>query len=237
MREPGPSELDPSEPLADETAPYVDFCREAAKLGMDVNDYLEQNLEWTRVRPLVERAVLPYLRSDSTVCELGPGTGRWSREVLKALPEGRLELVDQSPWFVNFLTDYFQSDPRVHIHQNNGHTLPFPERSIDLVLSFGTFLGLKVGTVYRYAAQFHRVLRPGGHFVLEYLDPETPEGWKWLMEQFEGHDHPGSLTCYTPKIMAALFSEAGLEIVRDERVILWQPDYPFRFLTGRRVLL
>lgn len=217
------------------TLPYMHFVEEAERLGMDVNDYLEHKLEWGDVRALLERSVFPFLRPDSIVCELGAGTGRWSREILKEIPQGQLHLVDYSPWFVQFQTRYFGDDPRVAIHQTNGFALPIEESDwIDVCCSFGTFIMMKLGNIYRYAREFRRVLKPGGHFVIEYIDIETPEGWDWLVTQSSGENEAGCFTYYTPAILKHVFEDAGLEVLRDDHVGKWHTQYPYRWLIGRR---
>ena len=45
-------------------------------------------------RRVFKRAILPFLKSDSTVMELGPGNGAWSRAILRHIPNGKLITVD-----------------------------------------------------------------------------------------------------------------------------------------------
>jgi spermidine synthase len=45
-------------------------------------------------RKVFKRAVLPYLRPDARVLELGPGRGSWTRALLRYLPRGELRTVD-----------------------------------------------------------------------------------------------------------------------------------------------
>lgn len=45
-------------------------------------------------REVFRRAVLPYLRPDSKVLELGPGSGSWTRAILKYVPRGEVHTVD-----------------------------------------------------------------------------------------------------------------------------------------------
>ena len=210
----------------------TEHLEQAGRLGMDVNDYLEQQLGWN-VRPLLERALVPRLHAHSVVCELGPGTGRWSRRILEEIAQGELHLVDYSPWFVEFLTEYFRNEPRVRVHKTQGDSIPIAGASIDLMVSFGTFIMLQLGTIYRYAREFRRVLKPGCYFVVEYIDINTPEGW----ELFETSCRAGDGGCYTyhtPEVLARVFRAAGLEVIEDDHVAQWCPGYQYRFLTGRR---
>lgn len=215
------------------TGPYPEYVAEAERLGMDPNEYMDEHLGWSPIEPILDRTVVPFLRENSTVCELGPATGRWSRYFLPRLGTGTLHLVDYSPWFVQFLADYFQASPQVQVHQTDGFSLPLPDQSVDLLVSFGTFVMLKAGTILSYARDFRRVLRPGSHFALEYLDGTSAEGWGWL----QIHSKPENATVfvyYTPQDMARLFTSEGLEIVRDEHIGEWYEQYPYRMLIGRR---
>lgn len=217
------------------TGPYPTYCAEANALGLDPNDYCEQNLGWGDIVPIVERIVTPRLRPDSVVCELGPGMGRWSRRMLPRIPRGALHLIDYSAWFVEFLADYFKEDPRVQVQQTDGFSLPLPDDSLDLIVSFATFVMMKAGTIQCYARDFQRVLKPGGEFAIEYLDMTTPEGWVWC--QYNSKPENSTIfTYYTPEMIASLFQEAGLEILADERVAEWYPEYFYRMLIGRKPL-
>src|SRR3974377_1954566 len=45
-------------------------------------------------RTVFKKAVLPYLKKNSKVLELGPGKGSWSRAILDSIPEGELTTID-----------------------------------------------------------------------------------------------------------------------------------------------
>ena len=215
--------------------PYPDYYAQAQELGVDVNDYLEQHLKWTDIAPILDRLIVPHLRPDSVVVELGPGTGRWSRRIVAHLPRGQLHLVDYSPWFVDMLTDYFKDEPRIRVHRTDGFSVPLPTpESVDVIVSFATFVMLKAGVILCYARDFYRVLKPGGVVILEYLDISTPEGWAWC-ENFSTPENATVFTYYTPEIMSGFFEMAGFEIVADEHVADWHPEYPYKVLIARRL--
>src|SRR5215469_3176288 len=97
--------------LSERPEGFAGYLEAAYAEGMDVNDYEEERLGWRLPLPTLEELVFPSLRDDSRVCEIGPGTGRWSRHMAGRVPLGELHLVDPSPWMVRFLTRYFQSAP------------------------------------------------------------------------------------------------------------------------------
>lgn len=194
--------------------PY--FAGEAARLGMDVNDYEEQVQGWPRPEPILEALVFPRLRPDSAVCEIGPGTGRWSRHLLARLPEGELHLVDHSPWIVDFLRGYFgAAGSRVRLHLADGASLPFgPEPGLDLVCCFGGFVSMKLGTIYAYSRSISACLAPGGWCVLDYVDVGRPEAWAWL-EANANAEYADIYTYHDRATVNRVLSLAGLEVAEE----------------------
>jgi SAM-dependent methyltransferase len=196
--------------LSEKPEGFPGYLADAQRLGVDVNDYEESHLGWYPARDLLEVTTLPYLQASSIVCEVGPGTGRFSRWMLPCISGGQLHLVDHSPWMVRFLESYFRTEPRVHVHLGNGQSLPFErERWIDLVFVAGTVIALKLGTIQLYALEFARVLKPGGRLVFDYIDPTTAEGWAHL--QTEGHRLPEVYTYHAPQVIDRVFADAGFD--------------------------
>jgi ubiquinone/menaquinone biosynthesis C-methylase UbiE len=191
---------------------YVEAARRA---GMDVNDYEEEVMGWLRPLPILEQVVFPLLREDSVVCELGPGTGRWSRHIAARLARGELHLVDHSPWLVDFLRAYFRGRPNVRVHLGDGHRLPFERNTwLDLVFATGTLVEFKLGMIYGHSREFYRLLKPGGYVVFDYIDPTTPEGWAHL----ESGVLPDVYTFHAPQVLDRVFESAGFEIVLRRQV-------------------
>jgi SAM-dependent methyltransferase len=195
----------------DKAEGFVGYVTRARQLGMDVNDYEEQELGWAPALPLLERVVFPHVRDDAVVVDVGPGTGRQARHLVPRLRRGELHLVDHSPWIVSFLRDYFAGEPTVSVHQNNGHDLPgVADDSVDLVFCGGTIIALKLGVVDLYAREFFRVLKWSGCAVFDYIDPTTLEGWQHLRAQT-----PYMRTIYAYHSGSAIervFTEAGFTI-------------------------
>ena len=200
--------------LSERPEGFAGYLEAAERAGMDVNDYEEQCLGWRRPLPTLEELVFPLLTQQSTVCEIGPGTGRWSRHVAKRVPRGELHLVDPSPWMIRFLTHYFNSKPNVYAHVNDGQSLPFADRSgwLDLAFSANTFVELKLGVIWLYARDCARALKPGGAMVVDYIDPTTPEGWQHLVTQ--SPDMAPVYTFHAPTVIDRVFDDAGLNIQR-----------------------
>jgi ubiquinone/menaquinone biosynthesis C-methylase UbiE len=203
--------------LSERPEGFAGYLEAATAAGMDVNDYEEQCLGWRLPQPTLEALVVPSLTEAAAVCEIGPGTGRWSRHIAQRIPRGQLHLVDPSPWMVRFLDRYFQLMPNVKAHLNDGQSLPFDRDGwLDMIFSANTFVELKLGTIWLYTRDFARVLKPGGYVVVDYVDPTTAEGWEHLMTQ------PAELasvyTFHAPEAIDRVFAEAGLAIERRYQV-------------------
>jgi SAM-dependent methyltransferase len=203
--------------LSERPEGFAGYLEAAHRAGMDVNDYEERCLGWRVPRPTLDELVYPLLRPDSTVCEIGPGTGRWSRRILEQIPRGELYLVDTSPWIVRFLAGYFAGAPNVRTYVNDGQSLPFEREAwLDLVFSANTFVGLKLGVILLYARDCARVLKAGGYAVVDYLDPATTEGWEHLTNQPSGMAPVYSF--HAPELINKVFQSAGLPIERRYQV-------------------
>jgi SAM-dependent methyltransferase len=199
--------------LSERPEGFAGYLEAACQAGMDVNDYEEQRLGWRLPLPTLEELVFPVLRPDSKVCEIGPGTGRWSRHILRCVHNGELHLVDPSPWMVRFLTHYFEGAPVVRAHLNDGQSLPFGREAwLDVIFSANTFVELKLGVIWRYAVEFARVLKPGGYAVIDYIDPSTREGWEHLRTQ--GPEMASVYTFHAPHTIDCVFDDAGMHIER-----------------------
>jgi hypothetical protein len=82
----------------------IDWLKSAFAGGYDSGDILAEVPSSTRLRQEVliggsyrdafRKAVLPFIRPDSRVLELGPGRGSWTRALLQHLPEGQLHAID-----------------------------------------------------------------------------------------------------------------------------------------------
>lgn len=203
--------------LSERPEGFPGYLEASRRAGMDVNDYTEQALGWKLPQPTLEQVLFPYLEPDSRVCEIGPGTGRWSRHIVPRIPRGELHLVDRSPWIARFLRAYFAGSPNVQAHVGDGQTLPFAETGwLDVVFSANTFVALKLGVVYHYVRDCSRVLRPGGYSVFDYVDPTTEEGWQHLLSQ--GAEMAEVYTFHAPEAINRVLWCVGFEVIKRYQV-------------------
>jgi SAM-dependent methyltransferase len=194
--------------LSEKPEGFPGYLEAARRLGIDVNDYEETHLGWYPAQALLEATTFAQLRANSVVCEVGPGTGRFSRCIVPCIPNGQLHLVDHSPWMVRFLESYFGQQPRVRVHLGDGQSLPFGRHEwLDLVFVAGTMVALKLGTIQLYALEFARVLKPGGVVIFDYIDPTTAEGWAHLAT--EGHRLADVYTYHAAEVIDRVYAAAG----------------------------
>ena len=117
------------------------------------------------------------LKPTSRVLEVGPGSGYFSVEVARRVPEGHLELLDLQPEMLAKARSHVQSAGlrNVGFTEGDATALPFPDADFDIA-----FLVAVIGEVPDEAASLkslYRVLCPGGVLMFhEHLpDPDiTP---------------------------------------------------------------
>jgi len=196
---------------------YPEYLEEAAALELDVNEYLDNNKGWIKPLPVLEEVFFPFIKNFNSpvIMELGPGTGRWSRhiaEFAKKINCSEYCLVDHSPWFVNFLSDYFRENVLIKVKQNDGISLPFEKGSFDVIFSQGVLPELKPPVIYLYAKEFSRVLKSGGVCVFDYFTYDSPEGWDYFIKESE----KGNLfyTYYTDELIDKIFFQEGFELIQ-----------------------
>jgi SAM-dependent methyltransferase len=120
-----------------------------------------------------EHFLLPYLLADSVVLEIGSGGGRWTRYMLNVKHLFALdyhqELLDE--FNLNFKAS------NITTVKNNGDDFPgIPEKSIDFLFSFGTFVHLDLDIIERYLINMKPLLKENAIVVIQYSDKTKPLG-------------------------------------------------------------
>ena len=197
---------------------HPSYKKEAFELGIDINDYQESKLGFVDSLPLLEKILFPLLNKIDIpkIIELGPGTGRWSRHIIKKLKDkgaGELTLVDHSDWIVEFLKEYFEttaeSEINLKIEKCDGFKLPeeIISSSADIIFSSNTFVGLGIYFYYTYSVDFFRVLKSGGYCVFDYIDLNSEGGWNFLKQKVsEGLNY---YSYYTFEAVDKIFKDSG----------------------------
>lgn len=170
-------------------------------------------LEWgdpDKITPLTfvrDRYVLPYVHPELTALEIGPGGGRWTRYLL---PFRKLYVVDYHQELLNELHKNFHRANMVFI-KNNGWDFPgVPEKSVDFVFSFGTFVHFDGPLIDSYLKSIREILRPGGNVVLQYSDKN-----KIMAREASGFSEN------TPEKMRLMVEDACFDILEEDLTTLW----------------
>jgi ubiquinone/menaquinone biosynthesis C-methylase UbiE len=159
------------------------------------------------LRFIRHRYLDPFVDPAKTAVEIGPGGGRWTRYLLGFQ---RVYAVDYHKELLDELARNIQAGNLIAIH-NNGSDFPgVPDRSIDFIFSFGTFVHLEAPTLTSYLANMHRVLAPGANVVLHYAD----------QNKVMARENPG-FADMDPERMRQLVEGAGYTIVDEDTTTMW----------------
>jgi hypothetical protein len=177
----------------------------------------EERLIGGSYRRLFVDGVRPHLEQTSTVLELGPGRGSWTRALLDSVPRGRVYTVDYhdvAQWIDG--DDY---DGRLVCHQVEDNSFSIlPDGAFDFFFSFGALCHNTTAAIGEVMRNSLPKMRPGAVAVHQYGDWQKllRLGWDddrhgvhaWnqqLPDEHEWNHWPRN----DPDKMAAVCSEAG----------------------------
>jgi len=194
-----------------DTSLHLDMLRQSPRrLLMRRGIY---GLEWgdpekePRLASVKRRFIDPYVSSDATVLEIGPGGGRWTRYMLSAK---KLYAVDYHQELLNELRKTYDRPNMVFI-KNNGTDFPgVPDGSIDFLFTFGVFVHLDIEIIDQYLDNMRRILKPEAVAVIQYSDKNKPAA-----QSNKGFSEN------RPEVMVPLVEGKGYQILEDERELMW----------------
>jgi ubiquinone/menaquinone biosynthesis C-methylase UbiE len=153
---------------------------------------------------LVRAFIVPNIRPESTVLEIGPGHGRWSALIPHRVPKGTVHLVDLSPSCIEFCKKRLAAYSNIQYHVNDGRSLAaLPEQSVDFVWSFDTFVHLEEPEVRAYAKELSRVMRRQSMGVIHHSGNPTPE-----------QRQNGMRSMVESRKFATILGESGIHVIR-----------------------
>lgn len=158
---------------------------------------------------VLTRYVRPYIRPDVTVLEIGPGGGRWTKYMLQAK---HLTLVELNTEFFDYLRNRFAAQlSKLRFYQTRDYELEGVESSsIDFGFSFGVFVHIDPEGIQAYLAELARVVKSGGHIVIQYAD-KTKEG---------GRERTGFSDMTPAKMEGFVAALPALEILKHDTTLL-----------------
>ena len=148
------------------------------------------------------------------------GTGRFLRFVKEAFP--RLDVTGTD------LSEAYLEEAAAHLkpyaakfEPAAAEALPFADASFDIVTSIYLFHEVPPSVRRAIAAEFARVLKPGGLLVfMDSLQPGDDADFDGLLERFPIGFHEPYYPSYLREDLRALFEGAGLRVVSEEPVFL-----------------
>jgi SAM-dependent methyltransferase len=162
------------------------------RLIWDSYDWRSRGEEWSPSAEwkdsIITYLIRPLIRDRDLVVEIGPGAGRWSRELQRLA--GRLILVDLSSTCIELCRKELAGCDNVEYLINDGRTLSgIDDQSVDFIWSFDAFVHIHAADIDSYVAEFARVLRENGRAVIHHGGVgRTGGGWRSRMTAEEFSD-------------------------------------------------
>jgi len=130
-------------------------------------------------RNIFSNAIIPYLKDNSVVLEIGPGKGAWSRAILKYIPNGQLHTVDfqdarswLKPW---------RYGEKLVCHQvgDNDCYAEFKDDMFDFCWSFGVLCHNNLEDIGKILRESLPKMKPGGIAVHQHAEWDKLEEYGW----------------------------------------------------------
>ncbi|MHB8529538.1 MAG: class I SAM-dependent methyltransferase [Caulobacteraceae bacterium] len=152
------------------------------------------------------------------ILDLACGAGGFLADLSAAFPRARLIGLDLSPAYLAEAGRRSGADALV---QANAERLPFANRSLDAVTCVYLFHELPPRIRGEVAAEIARVLKPGGFLAFaDALQSADEPRLARLLEVFPAYFHEPFFESYGGTDLRALFAEAGLGLIAQDRAFL-----------------
>lgn len=144
----------------------------AKAAGMSVGDYIDFTFNvpgatQLTVDKMIELGV--FCNKINTVCEIGPGSGRYLEKTIDYCHPQRYEIYETAKAWRKWLGSRYP----VIAYDADGATLSYTRsHSMDLVQAHKVFPGLKVFEIINYCFEMMRVCAPEGFIVFDLLTEE-----------------------------------------------------------------
>jgi hypothetical protein len=144
----------------------------ARKAGLSVGDYVDRRHQV----PGATQAAIDQLaglgvfdRKIQSICEVGPGSGRYLEKVQRLCAPGCYEIYEtEREW-----SDWLVRNYHVKAHDADGKSLSqTASQSIDLAHAHKVFVYLPFVGTCQYFSEMVRVTRPGGYIVFDIVSEE-----------------------------------------------------------------
>jgi hypothetical protein len=167
----------------DEFIPLQATLKGAHDAGLPVGDYIDltYNVPGATQETIDKMERLgAFDNHPQSICEIGPGSGRYLEKVKALAQPQRYEIYEPSTAWRKYLVSTYGVTAR----ECDGHTLAeTPDGSIDLLHAHKVFPGLPLFTTVRYLAEMTRVVGVGGKVAFDLISEECLDNallYRWL---------------------------------------------------------
>jgi SAM-dependent methyltransferase len=166
----------------------AETVQKAKENGLSICDYVEKSWNQVGETQKVIDNMSGWIDFETifNVCEIGPGTGRYTEKVLQRKGPGRYEIYETASDWMEYLS---KSYPVVAC-QTNGKDLSNTEsNSIDLLHSHGVFVYLPFIVSMLYFKEMVRTVKTNGYIVFDFfcedcMSSEIVDRWIQAKEYF-----------------------------------------------------
>ena len=149
---------------------------------------------------------------DAHALDIGCGGGANIARLLARAPKGQVTGVDFSPVSVQASSEHNAQaiqQGRCQVLEGNSSDLPLPDKAFDVVTAFETVYYWDLATAF---AEVHRVLKPGGQFLVCNEDDGLNEGMHEFAKKVP------TMVIYTVDELTAALKQAGFSIAVAEDI-------------------
>lgn len=126
----------------------------------------------------IKNILIPHIKDDTTILEIGPGAGEWTKELISL--SNRLILVDIVPRCIEICKERFKNFEGIEYYVNEGNNLEFLEDNVvDLVFSMDVFVQISPEDVKTYIFNLSKKLSFGGIGIIHHSKNGVAKlGWR-----------------------------------------------------------
>ena len=162
--------------------PFETTLAEAARAGLSVADYVDvtHNESGATQATIDQMAAYRVFEGNiESVCEIGPGSGRYLEKTLRVCSPKRYEIYETAHDWANYLVEQYGVISQPTDGSSLCHTA---SDSMDLVQAHKVFVCTTFLTTYRYLIEMARVARVGARVVFDVvtescMDKQTLDTW------------------------------------------------------------
>jgi ubiquinone/menaquinone biosynthesis C-methylase UbiE len=183
--------------------------------------------------PIAE-ALAPIGQRRARLIDIGCGTGRFLREVKNNWPRLAVTALDLSPFYLDEARAALAGWSGTRFVAAPAEDVPEPDAAYDIATAIFLFHELPPKARRDVAAEFARLVRPGGVCVLiDSLQTGDRPDYDGLLDLFPVKFHEPYYASYLGEDLAALFGAAGFEAIGTRHAFL-SKTVTFRRMPERR---